>query len=198
MEHAMDLATHQRSLRSLIKDDGRFSPVGDPYLEAVAASDGLLAVREIVLWWRKLGLARSCVLTTRALRQKGVYDATVRSFVRAHQISPYAEELRQAFLAAMALQPDPLIAAVARFEEAVAGVKRGDAARYEIDWAHDPAAVLAALTREFPLEEERLRGRFRMVVERDGPGIVRVQSFEIEAGSPPVADDAVSPPPGSP
>ncbi len=172
----MDLATRQRHLRDLIK--GR--PVGavqeDPYLETVAHSPGLTIVREIVLWWRAIGLERSCPLTTAALKRLGLFDESLVRFVREKPISPYVDELARAFLIVVGRHPHPLPAAVAQFEHAVLTAKAGDAGMHIVLWRYDPVSTLSGLLEGLPIADRPAAvPTYRTIVSRQLPELFRVE-----------------------
>ena len=172
-ELRVDLATRQRQLRDLIK--GRGVPVdADPYVRDVATSPGLDMVREIVLWWRALGIERTCPLTAAVLKRRERFDAAVATFVRDHALTPYRDELGPRFLEASARDADPLVAAIACFERATNRVKQGDPGRYVIAWPCEPYAVLKALISGFPFDETSTHGGYQTVVSADLPGCFRV------------------------
>jgi hypothetical protein len=136
----MSLVETQRALAQLIRGE---APLGsDPYVQRVAASQSLAVTRKVVLWWRAFGVGRACPLTSVLLRRAGGFEAFIATFVRSVPISPYVEVLGQRFLHFAADCPEPLVAAVARFELAMTAAKRGDDAEDRVAWPCDPNAVL--------------------------------------------------------
>ena|ERR1051326_7871918 len=111
----------------------------DPYIITASKSVGLDVTRDTIAGWRRLRLDRNCRLTTAALKQRGLHDEV---FASIESESPWVEELSDAFLEAASAQADTLVAAVARFEQAI--LRDDDVERW-IDWPCNPYDVLAAL-----------------------------------------------------
>jgi hypothetical protein len=170
------LATLQRQLRDLIHGRSDATTWTDPYLENVAQSAGLQVVREIVHWWRAVGLERSCVLTVAALKRQGTFDETVAAFIRDQGISPYVEELAQDFLVAISSHDDALIATLAKFELALRGAKLGDRQMHVIAWPGDPIAIMNALMARRPLDVHASRAAYETVVSSEVPGLFYVRT----------------------
>jgi hypothetical protein len=170
----MNLAAVQRGLSELIRTGATASD--DPYVRGLAGSDRVELLREIVLWWRTFGVQRACPLTSRLLLRRGRLELAVDDFVAGNSISPYIEDLAQAFVDVHREDDDPLVAAVASFEAAVIRVKRGDIRRHVIEWPDEPYGVLAALLANEPLPSASgtpawtivgadIPGRFQVVPE---------------------------------
>ena len=172
------LAAHQRQVRDLIKGRARHTELTDPYFNEVATSTGLALVREIIHWWRALGLERSCALTAAALKQQGIFESTVALFIREHRISPYVDELSRDFLDVTSGHDNDVISSVAQFERALLQVKRGDANSFVIAWRHDPVTVLNGLLNEMPIDEQPSEGLYETLVSRDVEGLFRVLPIE--------------------
>jgi hypothetical protein len=168
------LAEHQRKLLGMIK--GTYSPASqdEPYLHQVAGSSQLALVREIATWWRIFDIERYCVLTSRYLKMRGIYEDTVDTFVRNHAISPFINELGEAFLVDMGQSEDSALSALARFELRLVQVKRGDAGEYQIEWDLDPVAVLNHVIKGDPMDLEQAQGRYHTVVSASLPGLFAV------------------------
>lgn len=185
----MTLATVQRGLRDLLR--GRPMVERHPYLADVAASDRLDLLREIVLWWRAFGLERTSPLTAALLKRHGRFDETVSRFVVEQSISPYVEQLGEAFAAAHRDDPDELVATVASFEWALMRVKRGDPGTYEVDWPAEPYAVLHGLLmgRQLPSGSPG-RAAYRTVVSAAVAGHFTVTELAGTAELAPIAEMA--------
>lgn len=176
-DEAGPLTAVQRGLRELVRTGATAS--ADPYLAEVAASDRLTLVRDVILWWRTLGVQRGCPLTSRLLVRRNVLDETVSRFVAARAISPYVEDLAQQFVTWLAgHEEDELQLAVASFERALMRVKRGDSSRYVVEWPAEPYAVMAALLSSEPLPGGTEEPRWT-VISADLP-----RSFEVVSRTP--------------
>jgi hypothetical protein len=172
----MDLAEHQRKLLSMIKGSYRPSVEDEPYLQAVAGSDQLELVREIATWWRIFDLERYCALTSRLLKQRGEYESTVDRFVKTHAISPFINEVSEAFLEDLGASDDRLLGEVAQFELALTRAKRGDQTTYTIEWEHDPATVLTCLVKGIAIEADEAPGHYWVTVNASLPGMFSIKS----------------------
>ena len=171
----MDLSEHQRKLLGMIK--GTYHPTGadEPYLQALTGSDSLSLVREIATWWRIYDLERYCALTSRLLKQRRVYETTVDRFVKTHAISPYINELGEAFLQDLSDSEDGLLAELAAFELALTRVKRGSPNTYTLLWQHDPTALLTSLVNETPVQDGAPQGDYRVTVSAGLPGMFSIE-----------------------
>lgn len=145
-----DLERQQRSLLALLKKRPLQSD-GDEYLGRVAASEELCLLREIAVWWRKLGIERNCPHTTLLLKRIGRFEDAVETFYCQHATSPYAEAMAAQFTELVSTDPDALVCSVARFELAVLRASMGDTCDFVIEWDRDPTAVLDALHSGGPL-----------------------------------------------
>lgn len=146
----MNLATHQRTLLGLIRDNPAVQLHGDPYFLKVACSPDLQEARGNIALWRVYVLERTCVLTVELLRQNGHFDAVLQEFIRTQNLSPFREYQPLAFLAALDAHPDPLLASVSQFELALMKVRDGDPGIYEVDWTVNPYEVLHGLAQRLP------------------------------------------------
>jgi len=174
----MDLAEHQRKLLSMIKGTYHASERDDPYLQAVDGSDHLEMVREIATWWRIFDLERYCILTARLLKQREEYEITVDRFVKTHTISPFINELSEAFLEDLGGSEDRLLGEVALFELALTRVKRGDPSTYTLDWEHDPVAVLTGIVNGIAFEEDETSETYRVTVSANLPGMFSISQID--------------------
>lgn len=174
----MDLAEHQRKLLSMIKGTYHASERDDPYLQAVDGSEHLEMVREIATWWRIFDLERYCILTSRLLKQRGDYETTVDRFVKTHTISPFINELSEAFLKDLGGSEDRLLGEVALFELALTRVKRGDPSTYTLDWEHDPVAVLTGIVNGIDFEEDKTSETYRVIVSANLPGMFSISQID--------------------
>jgi len=148
---AMDLASHQRALLGLIRTGALPAPADDPWLQRVATSPDLAEARRNIFLWRVYVLERSCVLSVALLRQRQALGHVLQAFIAGHNVSPFREFQPRAFLAFLATQDDALVAAVARFEQALAAVDEGDTTVHTVAWPVDPHPVLHALAHGLPL-----------------------------------------------
>jgi hypothetical protein len=173
----MELAAMQRQLRDLIKHS--YHPTADdpPYIRRVAGSPGLAMVQEIILWWRTSLLQQYCRLTAQALQARHCLAETVHAFTRARALSPFIEELGEAFLQDMRQHPDSLLASVAQFEYALLCVKRGHEQSYVVHWDYEPYGILHCLMQGLPLATAQRRGQYQTVVSRHIPGYFQVRAL---------------------
>ena len=166
------LAGHQRRLLEMLRRGAGAEAGDEPYLHAVAGSTHLDLLREVILWWRCVGIRRACPLTGRLLDRLGTFDEVVGEFVAEWKISPFVERLGAEFLAWAARRPEPLVASLAAFEHALLSAKAGDPAERTVDWRHPPEEVLAAilLGADLPAED----GPWHTVVSADRRGLFEV------------------------
>jgi hypothetical protein len=186
----MELALLQRKLVGLIK--GSYQPAHDDpaYIRAVAGSEHLAVVRDVVHWWRAFGVGRFCVLTATLLKQRGLFDDAIRAFVSNGRVSPFIEESGPAFLEAMSTHADHLVRSLARFELALLSVKQGDPREFVVEWDHDPGAVLDAVLNGLPLSGDPAGGSFRTTLSRGIPGMFRTEA--VPAGATALARSATA------
>jgi len=171
----MDLATHQRALLGLFRGTRQPRPDDDPYVQTVARSPDLVEARRNIFLWRVYVLERSCVLTFRLLRRKGLLAEAIGRFINARNISPIRETQAPAFLETVAAHADALIAAVARFELALMKAREPGASACALEWSVDPHGVLNALARDLPLCEPIPPGAFQIIVSPELPGLFEVR-----------------------
>lgn len=139
------LAEHQSIMLNLLK--GRAQPdIEDPYLAELADSDGLKLMREIALWWRALAVEESCVWTARLLKKLGLFEQYIEKFYRTQNVSPYVEKAAAQFLSQMREHVDPLIAAMARFDQVLVAMRPGDERQCIVEWDRNPDRVFEALS----------------------------------------------------
>jgi hypothetical protein len=176
----MDLATLQRQLRDLIKGTYQAADTDHPYLRALAGSPHVALVQEIIASWRVFSLTQFCRLTTAVLQHRDLLKTLVPAFIRATPSSPFMEEFGTAFLQAMSVYPDSLIASVAQFELALIRVQQGNSEEHVVTWEYDPTLVLRCLLYGQALNESQARGLYQTIVAQGLPGRFRV----IDPGSP--------------
>jgi hypothetical protein len=175
-EQAAALGAQQRALLALLK--GRPVPAGqDPYIDLIRDSRGLAMLQLITTWWRRFDLERLTPLTTRALNRQGRFESALARLGRDPDTPTSFSALAMYFLAQHAEDADPLIAAVASTERALALVSRGDSTRHEVRWDRDPAPVLNALLAGRP-PGPVAPGNFRVTVSRDLPALIAVERWE--------------------
>ena len=127
------IAAMQRKLAALIRGE---AVDGDAYIDEVARSVGLAVTRDVIVSWRDLLLREGCPLTVALLQQRGRYRLDTCD------APAFAEELVVEFLDGYVDDADPLLAAIARTERAIAA---GEAA--EISWPCDPEEAMERLKR---------------------------------------------------
>ena len=172
----MDLACQQTALFSLLRSGHADEEPTDPYIREVAASAHLTMLREIVLAWRLYDIRRHCRLTASLLHKLGNLEEAVKSFAATPSLSPFPDQLAEAFLRQMSEHSDPIIASTAKFELYLAKVRRGDSGEYMVDWPTDPTVLLTNLTREGALPSFTTNGHYQTRISRQYPGWVRITS----------------------
>jgi hypothetical protein len=170
----MDLATRQRQLLGLLKGTHYKSFDDEPYIKRIASSKNLKVTREIVVWWRLFALERYCILTSKLLKQRNLFEGLVQDFVSTQKISPFIEELGKAFLESFSEHEDSLIVSVAQFELALIKVKHGDPETYVIDWLSEPYSVLNNLLRDNQIGKENDKFCYQTIVSRELPNFFQV------------------------
>jgi hypothetical protein len=170
----MDLATLQRQLRDLLISST--SPEADvaPYIRTVAGSEQLALMQEITAWWRAYDLERYCTLTTALLKQLGIFETTVQTFVRQQRPSPFIEVFGATFLEMMSTHGEPRIATIARFESALIRVHQSDPTTYVITWQDEPYTFIQNLLTQRPINENGAQGVYQTIVASHLP-----QGFEV-------------------
>lgn len=198
----MTLAAHQRALRDLIRGRAPAPTQDEAYFHSVATSAGLDVVREIVFWWRLVGVERACPLTAAALKRSGRFESVCAQMVQHHPISPYIDEQARVFLAIACADGQALVASVAAFEQALHAVQEGATTTYVMTWLMDPVAVLTGLLKGTPIDADQSSGVYRVVVSRSLPGLFVIMAMENESCSeegnarsqdpvPPASNDSV-------
>ena len=170
----MDLQTYQRKLAGLIKGDYSVCPDEDAHIGQIACSKNLAVTQEIILWWRQLSFERTCVLTSTALKQLGLFDRETKRLVTEWRFSPFAEELAEDFLTTLAQHELEVLASVARFERALIAAQKGNAESVSVAWTSNPYEVLDALVNGGDLNKLRRSGRFTTVVSAGQPSLFKV------------------------
>ena len=170
----MDLARQQTALLSLLKSGQ--SGDCDPYIRAVAGSDHLVMLREIILAWRFFDIQRHCRLTASLLKKRGGLEDAVTGFAATPNLSPFPDQLAEVFLRQMSENDDSLIACVAQFELYLTKVKLGNTGEYTIDWPTDPVKLITCLGQDGPLPSLTANGLYRMRISRRFPGLVQISA----------------------
>jgi hypothetical protein len=165
-----ELAQLQNNMLRLIK--ARPIDTKDFYLELVASTGELAAIREIAIWWRTYQLERTCVHTARLMRRLGVFSQAVAEFYAGSAASPFAEQVARQFVAAISRHADPLVASMAQFEAALLEVRGGSAGRYSIEWDRNPNDVFRALAQGGELPASEGMPCYFVEVAADIPGTV--------------------------
>ncbi|SHG99948.1 hypothetical protein [Massilia sp. CF038] len=153
METPSDLAQHQRILLGLIRANYQVGRADPPYFHQVAASPDLQEARGNIFLWRVYVLERTCVLTMALLRQRGLLEPALESFIRSQNVSPFREYQPLAFLASLGAHRDSLVVSVSQFELALMRVRDGDPHSYEVTWETDPHIVLHSLAQDQALQQ---------------------------------------------
>jgi hypothetical protein len=170
----VDLASQQRALLELVETGSLpAASADDPYLREVANSHGLRVVREIVARWETFDIRRSCPLTAAALDRSGRFDELVHASSFGDG-GAFVESRSRLFLEEVARRESGVVGSVARFELALALVRRGDSRRHVVEWECDPAHLIEALAAGERAVEPR-PGRFRTVIAADLPGLVSIE-----------------------
>jgi hypothetical protein len=159
-----ELAERQRAMLAVLK--GRTA--GAPSVGPRAEGPHLELLREIVFWWRDLGVTRYCSFTAKILRRRGDFGSVLAGFIRDCPGSALIEEQGDLFLDYVSRDPEPLVAALAATERALIR-SRLDEARPEtiIAWRHDPEAVFDFILNDVSFDEDEVAGSF---VVRVTPG----------------------------
>jgi hypothetical protein len=170
----MNLARQQTALLSLLKTG--HTDDCDPYIKAVADSEHLAMLREIILAWRFFDIQRHCRLTTSLLKKRGSFEGAVKAFATTPNLSPFPDKLVEVFLQQMSEHADPLVSCVARFELFLTKVKLGDLGEYTIDWPADPRKVIPSLMQDEPLGPLTAVEPHQMKISRQYPRLVQVSA----------------------
>jgi hypothetical protein len=145
----------------------------DAYVEQVAGSEGLEAVREIAASWNRFSMGRLCPLTCRLLDQRGELESAIAQLSATDLFSASIEDLATVFLAQCSdHQSAPVVADVARFEAAVLRLYAGLADSEIVTWEHDPDVIVGGLLAGRRIDEVP-RGVYRTEVSLDHPGLYR-------------------------
>ncbi len=178
----MDLAAQQRKLLGLFRDTYWVGADDDAYIRKVAQSKHLEEGRRNVLLWRTYVLERTCALSIRLLRHRNLLEETLKTFIARTNISPFRETQAPAFLEALSVHSDGLIASVAQFELSLMRVKQGDPRSYLVSWNIEPHSILHSLARNTPLEGEIAEGAYQILISRDIPGQFQIFYLRDEDG----------------
>lgn len=161
------LKSRQRALLATLK--GRPLATADcaeaRRLERTAHCVDLL--REIVLWWRDLGIARACPMTTSMLKASAQFDRMLYAFVRETPGAADLGEQAARFLDYVARSDDALLRSVALTERALRASALDETFRAQIDWPCNPAPTLRHCLHGLPPTKSR-RGRFVVSVGERG------------------------------
>lgn len=172
------LAEYQKSMLALLK--GRPMPViPDQHLAELAQSRGLGLLREIAVWWRSLAVESACPWTARLLKKLGCFEASVETFYRGQNVSPYVEKAAEQFLFVMSASPEPLVFAMARLELALMRVRQDSADQYLVEWDRSPELVFQCLRLGGELPPPEPDASYRMYISRDIPQLVRCERVSV-------------------
>jgi hypothetical protein len=118
----------------------------DAYIKHISSSSNVLLIRKIALWWRRIQIENSCVLTANILKQAGCFEMQLSAFFRDAKYSPFREEVYMQFLAyVITKEISPLIQSVAEFEMALIRLKLGEEIETSVLWHCDPYQVITGL-----------------------------------------------------
>jgi hypothetical protein len=170
----MDLARQQTALLSLLKTG--HTDDCDPYIQAVADSEHMAMLREIILAWRFFDIQRHCRLTTSLLKKRGSFEDAVKAFATTPNLSPFPDKLAEVFLQQMSEHADPLVSCVAKFELFLTKVKLGYLGEYTIDWPTDPRKIITNLMQDRPLGPLTAVEPHQMRISRQYPRLVQVSA----------------------
>jgi len=165
------LETYQRGLLDLVKNRG--TSLGDPYLQEVARSRGIVVVREIAVWWRAFQIGAQCPLVSRVLKQYGSFDSTIEHYFASHRTSPFVEELTDHFLAFLCGHSDRFLRTIAEFERALLRARAGSEVTCHIYFDRNPDLAFAGLGRAGTIPSPDSEFRYHMIVDRNLPGMFR-------------------------
>ena len=173
----LPLAEHQTALAGLIK--GRGAPDGaEPWYGELARSRELALVQEIAVFWRMIAVEGTCTSLARLLKRLGRFEADAARFTREENVSPYAGRAAEQFLARLAGDADPLVAAMAAFERAVMTLRMRAVGAVTVEWDRDPNAVFAALSSQAPLPPPEPGARYRLTLDRSLDGMAQCERLE--------------------
>jgi hypothetical protein len=153
----------------------------DPYIRKVAHCKDLREARRNVFLWRTYVLERTAVLTLNMLKRRGLLEEALNAFIAGQNISPFRETQAPAFLEAMALHDDGLVAAVAQFELALLKVREGDESLHVVRWPVEPHSILNCLAKDIAFPDETPEGMYEIQVSRDFPSLFRIVLLETAA-----------------
>ncbi len=174
----MDLRSYQQKLASLIRGNSTIDTTDDSNLRSIAGSVNLEVTREVILEWRRLSIEHYCHLTSSALKQLGLFQSEIQTFIASHDFSPYAEELGNDFLMALETHNQELIASLARFERAVIDIQQGTREHVTMKWRYNPYAVLDAVIKGSGLLALQPVSLYEVHVGKDIDGLFRVQELQ--------------------
>ena len=163
------LALRQRVLLKTLKarelDSG--DAIEGARLQRVAACTAIL--RETMLWWRQLGLAKVCPLTVAILKRVGRWPDVLIGFVRGTQGSADVGIQAERFLDYLADDGDDLVAAISRTERALRLSATDGSYRAELFWPCNPGPVLDHCLTGAPLDVQARRSEgFHVLIGRTG------------------------------
>lgn len=161
----MQLQEFQTNVCSLIKSRPVLLNQNDRYLSTIKASQNLLLIRKIALWWRKIQIENSCVLTTNLLKISGRFQAELSNFFSEQKYSAFREEVCIQFLQHLISKKiDVLTTSVAMFELAIIKLKFGVDIETQIPWQHEPYAVIQGLLKNNLTIENLEEGNYNVAV----------------------------------
>ena len=149
----MNLAQYQRRLYQLIREHDTLRADDSAWLKTQVDRGRVALTREISDWWVAYNVEIGCVLSARLLRRLDLWQAALDGVVVSGPAIAYLPDLTDFFLARLSEHGHSVVAALARFERALIGLKNGAATRQEIPWPVHPLHLLNALLEDEPLPE---------------------------------------------
>jgi hypothetical protein len=152
----MQLQQLQTGICSLIKmRDTQGSE--DTYIKHTSTSSNLALIRKIALWWRKIQIENTCILTANILKLKGIFEMQLLAFFKDEVYSPFREEIYLQFLLYISQKKiDSLTHSVSQFELALIKLKLGEKVETSVFWKYDADDVIHGLLRK-TLNEDLLK-----------------------------------------
>jgi hypothetical protein len=137
-------------------------------------------LREMAAWCRGFALESASPWTVRLLKRLGRFQASVEAFYSRGSVAAYSEKAGEQFLFRMSADREPLVASMARLELALMRMIEGSEDEYLVEWDRDPEPVFQALRSGSELPGAEAGARYRTLVSRDIPGLVRCEREELK------------------
>lgn len=173
----MNLAEYQQQVFQLICGDETISGDEQSWLAESRADGSASLVKNIARWWVGYHLGEGCILSSALLRRLNLWEQAVGDA----QNCQYIPDLIFSFLEDLTRNEDPMVAALARFEQAMIKVKQGAEQEYKTLWQVNPLDLISALLENTDLPEWG-NGHFQTIVSASYPHLFK--AYEIEDPSP--------------